>query len=152
MIESPEQLFTEHRGSLRAAARRFFRKEEDVEDCVQEGMVRIVRFWQNSDPEKRLAWACMIVRNVAKDILRMKRCRPDTENSPPLEPWMAPLQDSHEAATVAKLTLVAAMKRLIPRERVATVLWLKGYRKFEKSTIKVHQYAARKHLRKALCS
>lgn len=63
------------RPALCRSAGAILRRQEDVEDAVQEAMLRIVRQGARLDPEPRLlrAFACTIARRVALDMLARKQ-------------------------------------------------------------------------------
>jgi RNA polymerase sigma-70 factor (ECF subfamily) len=135
------------RGPLTGYCYRILGAASDVEDAVQETMLRAFRALERYDPDRAAfsTWVHKIATNVCLDMVRGARRRAlpwdmgPASASPdigiPLAPehWVEPLADSRLAATedpallvlrheTLRLAFIAALQWLPPRQRVVLVL------------------------------
>jgi RNA polymerase sigma-70 factor (ECF subfamily) len=135
------------RGPLTGYCYRILGSTGEVDDAVQETMLRALRAIEGYDPDRAAfsTWVHRIATNVCLDMLRGARRRAlpwdlgPAANSPeigvplPPERWVEPLADSRLAGTVDPATLavrhetlrlafVAALQWLPPRQRAVLVL------------------------------
>ena len=124
IIATPADLFTEHSAELFRLARHYSKSHEDAEDAMQEGFLRAVQFWDAGNPETRLAWAKMIVKNVCLDRFRKARAR-KAEAHVPVEEHDS-ITPGHEGPILARLAIVKLWGRLKPKEAQAIEQWMDG--------------------------
>ncbi|MEU8394563.1 RNA polymerase subunit sigma-70 [Nonomuraea sp. NPDC048892] len=135
------------RGPLTGYCYRVLGSASEVDDAVQETMVRALRAIDGYDPERAAlsTWVHKIATNVCLDLLRSARRRalpwdmgPASSGGGlgvplPAARWVEPMADSRlmgsaDPAALAtqretlRLAFVAALQRLPPRQRVALVL------------------------------
>jgi RNA polymerase sigma-70 factor, ECF subfamily len=72
--EAFEMIIRTHSRTLFAIAYGILQNREEAEDVVQDSLVKAWKTrWRVRDPEKFLAWLCMIVRHRAHDVSRKRR-------------------------------------------------------------------------------
>ena len=144
---SPATSLESLRGPLTGYCYRVLGAADEVEDAVQETMLRAFRALATYDPDRAgfATWVHKIATNVCLDMLRGARRRalpwdmgpasasPDIGAPLSTEHWVEPLADSRLAATedpaalalrheTLRLAFVAALQWLPPRQRVVLVL------------------------------
>ena len=86
-----DALVRRHYGAAYAVAFAVTRRREDAEDVCHEGLVRAAELLEDCrQPERFGAWACAIVRNLAKN----RVSRDPSRRAAPLEPELLPAPDS----------------------------------------------------------
>lgn len=149
-IDTPEQLFTVHRRTLLKVASRYFRSQDDAEDCVQDALLRIVRFWGACNEASPLTWACAVVKNAALDKHRKRNSRGGRHPHFALGELHEDPGGVHpEASLVAKLMIERAMRSISKPLRTATEEWMDGNRH---AGNKVQQFRARKAMRRVMAA
>jgi RNA polymerase sigma factor (sigma-70 family) len=118
--------FEEHRGRLRAIARRILGSPSEADDAVQEAWIRLSR----SDPtsvDNLDGWLTTVVSRICLNMLQARRSRPQpsAELDAP-EPFADPTESDPEyealLADSVGLALLVVLETLTPAERVAFVL------------------------------
>lgn len=143
IIDTPEQLYSLHRKAFLTVALKYLPRPEDAEDCVQDAMLRIVRFWASCDKSKALAWGSRIVRNAALDVHRKRKSHGNYHLHIPLDLIEEPVDMRYTARNIeARLLLEAGMARMSPALR-ATLLRSPDSRS-RKSTARVQLLRARR--------
>lgn len=152
-IENAGQLLAEHRITLFRVALRYTRSIEDAEDCLQDAMVRMLRFWDDARKDTLLHWACTVVKSQALDLIR-KRASRRQEFHVSLEDICEPAIRSHEGATIARVMLAKASRKLSAGDRQALALWISGSRSRTSvgQAMKSREYRAIHRLRKRLAA
>jgi RNA polymerase sigma-70 factor (ECF subfamily) len=88
--EAFEMIIRTHSRTLFAIAYGILQSREQAEDVVQDSLIKAWKMrWRVRDPEKFLAWLCMIARHRAHDVLRKRRPIPVTHE----------IIETHEANT-----------------------------------------------------
>ena len=88
--EAFEMIIRTHSRMLFAIAYGILQNREEAEDVVQDSLIKAWKMrWRVRDPEKFLAWLCMIARHRAHDVLRKRRPIPVTHE----------IIETHEANT-----------------------------------------------------
>lgn len=144
----PPAMLESLRGPLTGYCYRILGSASDVDDAVQETMMRALRAIDGFDPERAAlsTWVHKIATNVCLDMLRsaQRRALPwdmgpassggaDLGVPLPAARWVEPLADSRVMGTAdpaalamrgetLRLAFIAALQRLPPRQRVALVL------------------------------
>jgi len=78
--EAFEMIIRTHSRTLFAIAFGILQSREEAEDVVQDSLVKAWKMrWRVRDPEKFLAWLCMIARHRAHDVFRRRRPVPFTQ-------------------------------------------------------------------------
>jgi len=74
-----EELAERHRPALRSLAMRMLRNNDDVNDVVQETLVKAFRAIKDFDPERPMRpWLCRICTNCCVDAVRDRRREGDS--------------------------------------------------------------------------
>src|SRR6202162_5992603 len=72
-----EMIIRTHSRTLFAIAYGILQNREEAEDAVQDALIKARKSrWRVRDPEKFLAWLCMIARHRARDVFRKHRTAP----------------------------------------------------------------------------
>ena len=88
--EAFEMIIRTHSRMLFAIAYGILQNREEAEDVAQDSLIKAWKMrWRVRDPEKFLAWLCMIARHRAHDVLRKRRPIPVTHE----------IIETHEANT-----------------------------------------------------
>jgi len=146
-----EQFLFRHRAALVRVARRYFRSQDDAEDCVQDACVHLLRSWNQASAATRFAWAIAVVRNRSLDILRKRRSHQENSHVS-IEQIDVPVRD-HGAAIIAKLTLEVTLGKVSPKQNRAIQKYLLGEQasgSCQKSTEKAARSRAISRMRSAL--
>src|ERR1700745_3686943 len=78
--EAFEMIIRTQSRALFAIAYGILQNREEAEDAVQDALVKAWKSrWCVRDPEKFLAWLCMIARHRARDVFRKRRTVPLSE-------------------------------------------------------------------------
>jgi RNA polymerase sigma factor (sigma-70 family) len=118
--------FEEHRGRLRAIARRILGSPSDADDAVQEAWLRFSRS-DSSAVDNLGSWLTTVVSRVCLNMLQARRSRPQPPAGEALPEPLANATESdpeHQAllADSVGLALLVVLDTLTPAERVAFVL------------------------------
>src|ERR1700688_4328235 len=72
-----EMIIRTHSRTLFAIAYGILQNREEAEDAVQDALIKAWKSrWRVRDPEKFVAWLCMIARHRARDVFRKHRTTP----------------------------------------------------------------------------
>ena len=117
-----DALVRRHYGAAYAVALAVTRRPEDAEDVCHEGLVRAAeRLEDCRQPERFGAWACAIVRNLARNRVARDPARRDA----PLEPERLPARDDAARRVEEgdlRRRLEAALAVLSPMQREVLLL------------------------------
>src|ERR1700761_570976 len=127
-----------HRRELQVHCYRMLGSFTDAEDLVQETFLRAWRHRDRREPGSNLrAWLYRIATNACTDVIRSRRRRVPSGQTPAEVSWLQPYPDAlldqtpapdagPESATVARETIelafITAIQALPPRQRAALVL------------------------------
>lgn len=122
-----EEVFEEHRPTLRAVAFRMLGSRGDAEDAVQDTWLRVSRA-DVSAVENMGAWLTTVVARICLNQLRRRRQRTEVPLVRVPDPIVSPesgVVDPEESALLAEgvgLALLVVLETLSPAERLAFVL------------------------------
>ncbi|WP_254846486.1 RNA polymerase sigma factor [Hymenobacter sp. CRA2] len=127
------EFYDKYSAALYGVILRIVRKEEEAEDVLQEGMVKIWHSFQSYDPSKgRLfTWVLNVCRNLAIDKIRSRQYRVSS-HSQPLDESPAERQPAATTFRPEHIGLQEITRQLNPEQKqIVDLLYFEGYTQSE---------------------
>ncbi|WP_243651017.1 RNA polymerase sigma factor [Hymenobacter gummosus] len=127
------EFYDRYSAALYGVILRIVRREEEAEDVLQEGMVKIWHSFQSYDPSKgRLfTWVLNVCRNLAIDKIRSRQYRVSS-HSQPLDESPAEYQPAVDSFRPEHIGLQELTRQLNPdQKQIVDLLYFEGYTQSE---------------------